>query len=524
MREPVTVGATVESAARRWGDKTLISTAEQTASFAAIDADATRFACALRSVGVGKGDAVAVMLSNRVEFVVAWFGSARIGAVEVSINSAFKGDVLRYVLATSRARVLVCEAEYVPVVAAVRASLPSLKHLIVVGDPPADRLPAHAVGWADFNACGTAVSLGGIEPVRASDVAHIAFTSGTTCRSRGALLPHGRVTQTAVDMIEVRGVDEHDTLYTCLPLFHGNAKYLTVMLGLLSGAEVALGRRFSASGFWRDIRSSGATQFNYLGVMVAILNKQPASPDDRAHTARLAWGAGASQAAADLFQRRFGTVLLEGYGQTETGVPVSNTLSARKRGACGRPLRGFDVAVVDEADDPLPAGSVGEIVVRPTRPYTTMLGYHEMPRETLRKIRNLWIHTGDLGRFDDDGFLWFAGRRDEAIRRRGENISAYEVEHLVERHPDVLECAAIGVPSEVTEDDVLLVASTKPNAELTVEALAAYCEDVMPSFWQPRYIRLTTDPLPRTPTNKLQKGALRTQGVAGAWDRLAPVA
>lgn len=517
--EPATIAAAVESAARQWGDKTFVRTPERTASFVEIEASAFRFARALRAAGIGHGDAVAIMLPNRIEFLVAWFGCARLGAVEVSINTEFKGEILEYVLASSRARALVCGPEQASVAASVRGSLPDLAHLVVVTEA-AEGLPLRARTWENFNLAGGNIPLEPLESVVASDVAHIAFTSGTTGRSKGALLPHRRVIQTAVDMIDIRRIAEHDTLYTCLPLFHGNAKYLTVMLGLLSGAEVALGRRFSASRFWRDIRTFEATQFNYLGVMVAILNKQPPRSDDRDHPARLAWGAGAPRAAAIAFEQRFGTLLLEGYGQTETGVPVSNTLSSRKPGACGRPLPGFEVAVVDDADVAMPTGEVGEIVVRPTRAHTTMLGYHEMPRETVQKIRNLWLHTGDLGRFDDDGFLWFAGRTDNVIRRRGENISACEIEHIVDRHPDVLECAAIAVPSEVTEDEVLLVAAARPDAELTVEALASYCEEAMPSFWLPRYVRLSRDRLPRTATNKVEIGVLKAQGVADAWDRL----
>jgi crotonobetaine/carnitine-CoA ligase len=321
-------------------------------------------------------------------------------------------------------------------------------------------------------------------------------------------------------MLKLRQITPQDNLYTCLPLFHGNAKLLTVVPAITAGCRVSVGVRFSVSGFWDEVRACGATQINYLGVMIAMLHAQTPANDDRSHSVRLGWGAGAPAAIHRSFEERFGMRLLEGFGLTEGGIPLSNTLSENRPGSCGKPLPGYDCDVVDEWDNPVPAGKEGEIVFRPLRPYTTMLGYYNMPEKTVEIYRNCMLHTGDLARKDEDGFFFFVDRKKDAIRRRGENISSFEVEAAINAHPKVLESAAFAVPSDVSEDDVMAVIVLREGQTATAEELADHCIENMPYFWVPRYLRITHEGLPRTPTNKVTKFTLREQGIASAgWDR-----
>lgn len=495
-----------------WAPRPFLRYGDVVLTFAEVNHQANQVAESLEALGTNKGDAVAIMLDNRPEHVAAWFGLSKIGAVEVSINTAFKGDILKYILDHSDARVLICQADYLAQVAPELPHLSRLEHIVVVGEP--SDIATAGISQSSWNEVERAEGAPNREqPVVPTDVAQIAYTSGTTGKTKGVLVPHNRIVATAREMAALREIGADDTLYTCLPMFHGNAKYHTIMPALVTGACFALGHRFSASGFWNEVRMHSATQFNYLGVMLAILDKQPESDGDRDHNVKMAWGGGAPRELAESFERRFGITLVEGYGLTEVGVPLSNRPDDRRFGSCGRPMDSYEVQLVGEHDDPVAVGEVGEIVVRPRRPYTTMIAYHKMPEETLAIFRNLWLHTGDLACCDDEGFYWFVDRSKDVIRARGENISSQEIEAIVSRHPAVLECAAVAVASALTEDDVLLVVHPSPDSGLSVPDLFAYCEERMPYFWVPRYIQVSEKPLPRTPTNKIEKHKLREAGL-----------
>lgn len=511
------LGAVVASAAQRYGERPYLLWKDQRVSFGELDRRSGQFARGLAELGVNKGDRVAVMLENCPEYLYAWFGSAKLGAIEVSINTAFKGSILQYILQNCGASAIVIAPNMMQALLPELASLPALQTIITVGEAgSAVSVPGRRVVCArSFEA------LDPLAPCACPvDTAVLGYTSGTTGPSKGAMLTHNRIIKTGEEMARVRTVGAEDNLYTCLPLFHGNAKFLTIMPALVTGARASLASRFSASQFWPEVRSMGATQFNYLGVMVSVLFKQPPSAADRDHTVRLGWGAGAMRDMLPAFEERFGVSLMEGYGLTEGGIPLSNTLAERRIGSCGKPMPGYEVDIVDDWDNPVAPGEQGELVLRSRWPHTTMSGYYGMPDKTAEIYRNFWLHTGDLGSKDEDGFFYFVDRKKDAIRRRGENISSFEVEAAVNTHPAILESAAFPVKSEVTEDDVMVVAVLKPGQPLAPEAFIEHCTARMPYFWVPRFVRLTTQPLPRTPTNKVEKYRLREQGVtADTWDR-----
>jgi crotonobetaine/carnitine-CoA ligase len=315
------------------------------------------------------------------------------------------------------------------------------------------------------------------------------------------------------------GYTAADVSYTCMPLFHINAQIGSIVSALYAGAQVALYQRFSARTFWDEIRASGTTIFLGMGAVGNILAKNPQTPTDNQNKVRLAVIVPPPQ---DLegFERRFGfRVIYETFGMTEALIIPPKLYEPRRRGCCGKPIPDYEVRIVDDDDLPLGPHQTGELVFRPRQAYTMMSGYYKMPEATLEAFRNLWFHTGDLGYLDEDGFLYYVGRKKDAIRRRGENISAYEIESVVNQHLSVLESAAIAVPSELGEDDVKIVAVLKPDAELTAEELIRFCERRMAYFMVPRYVEFLSS-LPKNPSQRIEKYKLRADALTeSTWDR-----
>jgi crotonobetaine/carnitine-CoA ligase len=349
------------------------------------------------------------------------------------------------------------------------------------------------------------------------------YTSGTTGRSKGVTKSHAADYYSARGYVEITETRKNDVLFTCLPLFHSNAQVLCVYPALIAGAKVVIYERFSASQFWHWIKESGATLFNSLGAMSYFLWRQPPVPEEKEHRVRLALISPAPHDMLKDFMKRFNLKILEGYGLTETGVVTYMRPNEPFRiGSCGKEAPGYEVKIVDpETDEELPRGKVGEIVVRPRIPNIMLYYYHKMPEKTVQDFRNFWFHTGDAGRMDKDGYVYFVDRVKDYIRRRGENISSFEVEKIVCQHPAVLEAAAVGIKSgegKFAEDEVMVVIVKKPGQDVTPEEIIKHCEERMPYFMIPRFVRFV-DSLPKTPTERVQKHILKEQGVtADTWD------
>jgi len=471
---------------------------------------AARIAGGLVELGVQPGDRVLMMMSNRPEMIASWFACGWVGAVQVAVNTAYKGMLLEHIVENADPSIAIIAPEHIHLFDLKRRPYDRLRHVVILDDSAELSLDQLARSPR-------------AEPHLAhhQDVHGILYSSGTTGPSKGILLSHNYYWYGGHRMAEHSQVTSQDRLYTCLPLFHANAQVLTVMTALVSGASVALDDRFSASRFWDTMRRTGATRFNYIGGMIPILLKQESTDLDRDHQVRFAAGAAAPEDLFEEFESRFGVRLMESYGQTENCVALSNPVAERRIGSVGLPNCGFDVEIVDDDDIPVSSGVVGELVFRPQVPDIMMSGYNAMPEAMLEASRNLWFHTGDLMRRDDDGYYYFVDRKKDAIRRRGENISAYEVELVVNSHAAVLESAAIAVPSEVGEDEVMVCVVLRPGADLDPVDLIAHCEERMPYFSVPRFVDFR-DELPKTPTHRVEKYRLRTQGVtASTWDREA---
>lgn len=513
-----TLGSILRKAAATHGGKTFAIFADGEWTYERFDAWVDRLAHGLITLGVAKGDRVAIMLPNSAEFLGLWFACARIGAIEVPVNTSFRGPLLQHVLQHSGAKVAVVRSNLLDHLLAVSADLRHLQALVITGPavPATPGLPFLQMPFHDLPADTCAP----IDcEVHAADPLAIIFTSGTTGPSKGALLSHNYFWWFGERSCTLRHMTDDERLYTCLPLFHANAQVLTAMPALLRGQTAIFDSAFTASGFWQRMRDTRATQFNYIGGMIPILMKQAESGLDREHQVRLAIGAAAPREQWRAFEARFGTLLMECYGQTEDCAVTCNPIEDSRVGSIGKAVWGYEMQVVDDDDRPVPDGTIGEFVVRPQLPGVMMLGYYRMPQETLDVFRNLWFHTGDYGSRDGDGYFWFKDRKKDAIRRRGENISAYEVEMVVNECPAVLESAAFAVPSDVGEDDVMVSVVLQPGQVLDPLDLLRHCEKRLAYFAVPRYVEFRAE-LPKTPTHRVEKYRLRQQGITPAtWDR-----
>lgn len=485
---------------------------------------AQALATGLEQLGVRRGHMVPVLLPNSPEFAVTLFALARLGATACLLNTGFRGPSLAGALGRTGAATIVLHRTFAEHVAEVREALPHLHTVVNVGGDgsdvlpgvrhlPFDEVPAHS---------GTIAPPEPTAPHHtAADPLMVLFTSGTTGPSKGCVLSHRYALRQGELMARTLGFRDDDVLYCPFPLFHIDATALTVAPALVMGITAAIGERFSVSGFWPEVRRFGATVFDFMGATLSLLHKAPPRPDDADNLVRLAWGVPVPD-DADEFERRFGLQLVELYGSTDAGLPIYHPVDVpRRKGSCGRVIPEYDVIVADPHGVPVADGEVGELLVRPNEPSLMSDGYHGMPEATLASRRDLWFHTGDLVRRDSEGWFYFVGRRAESIRRRGENISSFEVEEVVKSHASVADAAAYGVPSELTEDDVMVAVVLREGAVLTPAELAEFCARHMARHMVPRYVDFVDD-LPRTPTSKVMKEVLKQRGVTPtAWDREA---
>lgn len=512
--------------ARRWGDKPFMLFGERRVGFAEFDETSSRVANGFAALGVKKGDHVAFLLTNSPEEVFVYFALFKLGAVAVPINAAAKGELLVYYLEQSAASWLVAEIGLAERYVEVQERLPRIRGLVgfdEAGPLPGELARRVRVPVTDYRELERAPATAPETGVRFCDLAYLSYTSGTTGPSKGNMASHAHAIAQAYEQIAAFGYTSDDVLYTCLPLSHGNAFLCCCLPALAAGASMAISRRFSASGFWDEVRRYGATQFNLLGAMANILWAQPERPDDADNRVRQCMAVPAPGPFYDAFEKRFGLTITSLYGLTDFGLIAFKGPDAprEKRASAGLVRPGIELRIVDEDDLPVPPGEVGEIVLRPREPWFNPLGYHDMPQATLEAWRNLWFHTGDRGRVDADGWLYFVDRKKDAIRRRGQNISSFEVEQIILRHPAVQDVAAFAMPSELSEDEVMVSVVLRDGRTLTEAELVEHCQRNMAYYMAPRYVEFRPD-LPRNASEKVMKYKLRAEAEArlGAlWDR-----
>ena len=490
-----------------------------------MDAESTRLAHALTGLGVGHGDRVATLLENRAEQVVSFFAALKLGAVQVPINTGYKGEFLRHQLADSGATVFILQGDFASrAVETIGAdTTPAVRHCIVVDRPDAviDAVPT--ISWAE------ALARAGDAPidtsqVRPSDLACFIYTAGTTGPSKGCMLPQNYIVSLAEQVERAWQRRSDDIVLTPLPLFHFNAISIAVVGTLVAGGSAVIERKFSVSNFWPEVTRTGATMVSMLGSLAILIANADDHPDQRGHKLRLCAAAPMPPDTDAAWGTRFGCKTFSaGYGLTEASlISMLDAGEPNKPGAAGKAnLHDFDVQIVDDDDVALGADDVGEIVCRPNGPNLMFTGYWNRPDATVEATRNLWFHTGDLGRIDDDGYVFFVDRKKDALRRRGENISSFEMEKTLFGHPAVRDAAVHAVPSELGEDDVKITVVRQDDAQLTEEELCRWMAERVPYFAIPRYVEFRDD-LPRNPVGRVLKYQLRDEGVTSAtWDREA---
>ena len=487
----------LERAAAAHGDRPLLRFGDAIWSYAALCDDVAGLAGALAENGIAPGDRVLVMSENRPDILRLWLACGWLGAALVPVNTALRGEGLRHALTSARARAValesplrehVAEAGFEPTWVLDEDGLPA----------PTRPVPPHAVGPGDTCA--------------------ILYTSGTTGPAKGVLCPHAQWYWWGIKTGEVLGIERDSVLYTNLPLFHTNALN-AFWQALVAGATYVLGPRFSASAFWGRLARSRATVTYLLGAMVSILLRTPPGEHDRAHRARVALAPATPPELHEPFFERFGVRLVDGWGSTETNIVIANALDHLRPGTLGYVLDGFEARVADEYDAPLHDGTPGELLVRHREPFSFASGYDGLPETTADAWRNLWFHTGDRVVRDPDGTFRFVDRLKDVIRRRGENVSSFEVEQALLAHEDVVAAAVVPVPSELGEDEVLACVVPRAGAALDPPELVRFCEPRLPRFALPRFVDVLSE-LPLTASGKVEKHLLRERGVSPTtWDR-----
>lgn len=488
-------------------DKLAVRDLQRALSYGAMYEESLAIAGGFARMGIGEGEHVLLMLDNHLDNVLTWWALALTGRVEIPVNTAYRGSILIHVINNSAARVIVIDSSYLPVLQEVKEFLPHIKQVIVRGERVLE-MPAHVrtSRWEDLQ--GPRAVPARLEPW---NLMGILYTSGTTGPSKGVRVTHAHAYGYATPAVVGRATPEDISLVT-LPLFHIGGQWAGIYNNLIAGGSSVVLPRFSATTFWDDVRRYGCTYTLLLGAMANFLYQQPERNGDRTHGLRQVLMVPLI-AKLEEFKLRFAIEAVStAYGLTEGSTVLVAQPGRIRPGAVGVPRADFDVRLVDEHDIEVASGKTGELLVRPHEPWSVMDGYHDMPEATVSVWRNQWLHTGDAFRIDTDGQYVFVDRMKDAVRRRGENVSSFEVEKEIMEHPAVLEAAVVGVPSSATEDEILACVVLQPGAVLLAGDLLDFLEQRLPYFMVPRYVDFLEE-LPKTPTAKIRKQTLRQRGI-----------
>lgn len=522
----MTIGGVLKRQADRYGERRFLMAVPsgETLSYAEVDAASDHMAAGLRGQRIRRGDMVAVLMENSLTTIILFFALAKVGATNVPLNTAIRGKQFAYQLSQADCTTLIVDEALLDRFHDIHADTPAITRLLIAGEARGDTLTWREglapTRLADMH-CDTAQVPEGEEP-RFSDLAFIFYTSGTTGPSKGCMFSHARCLTGAAGHVELQQIDENDLRYVTLPVFHTNATVGSLFPALLSGGAMAIAQRFSVSRFWADVRQSGATVTNLLGSMMNFLWAAEPRQDDSDNSLRLIICAPIPTFFEE-FTKRFALELGTVYGLSDYGVPTGFLVSSApdKAASAGPALPGWRVRIVDEDDFDKAPGEVGEILVRSDNVWDTTSGYYGMAEKSMHALRNNWFHSGDLGYLDEDGYLFFAGRQKDAMRRRGENISAFEVEQIIAGHPAIADAAAYPLRSETSEDEIAVSITLSDGMTLSPEELIAFCQKNMAYYMIPRFVNFEAE-MPRTLTQKVEKYKLQEKAErerATLWDR-----
>jgi carnitine-CoA ligase len=510
------LGTLIRAKARENGDRTAIRFVGSDWTYADLDRESDRVARGLADEGVDRGSHVAAFLFNCPEFLATWFGTAKIGAVLVPLNTALKGPLLKYELSDSAPEGLIVDRRLLDVYLPESSLIAPDRTWVVDRGLGGPGIPAKLSNWEDLvdsRGAPPKVEFVGSEP------ASILYTSGTTGPPKGAVVPHEKLLTTSLEIGRRSRLTKGAVLFTALPLFHCNAQEMTTLTALQYGLTAAYDERFHASTYWETAAELKATHVSLLISMINVLYKQPEKGTDATHGVQTALTAGTTKEVWPEFERRFHLTIIELYGMTECGcTTLMNPPEAIRVGSVGTPLPFVEAQVVDDRDVPVPVGERGELIVRPRQPFTMFLEYLNKPEATAEAWRNHWFHTGDYVRRDADGYYYFIDRKKDVIRRRGENIAPYDVESALNAHPSVFESIVVGVPSELGEEDVKAFVQLRPDVTTEARELFLWCAERLPFFMVPRYLEFV-DSIPKTANQKAQRYLLKGKRSANEIDR-----
>lgn len=523
--EQSTINAVLRRAVREYGDRIFLDFLGEQYSFIDIDRHACQVANGLHALGVRKGQTVVTILDNCAEAIIVLFAITKLGAISVPVNTAYKGEFLRHQVADAGAAIIIAQNDYAERIAAIADGLPAVTTLIYRGETPnftgAAERQWRLIDWPSLysdDTCDPEVDVG------PNDLAMLIYTGGTTGPSKGCMVNHNYTCNLGRQMLEVSGRDHNSVTWTPLPMFHFNAVGATLMSNLMVGAKVALYTRFSVSNFWPEIERTGANEVMLLASMFPLL-VQAADNDalKRCHGQIVnVIGAPFPPEIQEQWKARFGVkrTIISGFGLTECAMVTVQPLDVPAApGSSGMRHPDFDVRIVDEHDMEVPVGTPGEIIVRPSKPNVMFDGYWQRPEDTLKLLRNQWFHTGDIGRFDEQDYFYFVDRKKDYLRRRGENISSFEVENAFRNRPEIEDIAAHAVLSDLGEDELKVTVVLREGQALDAEQLFLWSVDHLPYFAVPRYIEFRQQ-VPRSPVGRILKYKLRDEGVtATTWDQ-----
>jgi crotonobetaine/carnitine-CoA ligase len=505
--ERFSVAAVLDRRAEQFPDRVMMSIGGTSGSTHVTFEQMRRRSCAaataLLELGIGPGDRVALFTATCPEWIYFWLGAARIGAVTAAVNAANKGDFLLHALRLSRARAVITDTDRRQRVADVADQLSELSSIVVQGDSLNEAIEATATPEEHVG--------------DVADIGSLFFTSGTTGASKAVATTWHYLFTTAATVASSWGFGAGEVLWTAMPLFHLSAA-ASVLAPMLVGGTTVLAPSFHPATVWDEVRACGAVGFAGAGAMVSMLLRQPPDPRDAEVPLRFISAAPIDASVYRAIEKRYGCGIVTMYGMTEAfPIAVKSIAEEGVPGTSGRPNPSFDVRIVDPNGEQLPDGSVGEIACRPRYPHVMSEGYVNDDGGVDRHPP--WFRTGDLGVLDHDQNLTYVDRVKDSLRRRGENVSSVEVETVVQGHPAVLEAAAVGVPSDLGEDDILLVVALRPDCSLDYTELLDFCSARMPYFCVPRYVEIVAE-LPKTVIGRVRKDILRARGVGPeAWDR-----
>jgi crotonobetaine/carnitine-CoA ligase len=511
----------IEDKARLKPNHIVFEFVDEQISFEQLNASSNQAANGFLALGVKHSDNVALMLPNCSEFLYGWLGLNKIGAVNVPINIAQRGQPLIHQINHADCIGIVIHHSYLEFLQNIADQLTKLRFVIVVGSnvegssypivPKVENLRFDELMAHSLSAPNITISF--------HELSSILYTSGTTGPSKGVMMSHHYWYDACTTAVKLGRYTEDDVFYDALPFFHCASIALSIGPAILAEAKAVIVERFSVSRMLDDCRKYNCTIANYVGSIIPLLMKQNPRDDDADNPLRMMMGAAAPVTVWNEFEKRFNTQLLELYGLTECIFSLFNPYESRRPGSCGKAISGYNVKIVDSDDQEVSPGTIGEIITRPERPFVGTSGYYKMPEATVELTKNLWYHTGDLGYMDEDGYFYFSDRKKQAIRRRGENISSFEVEAAINQHDAVLESCVVGVPSELGEEDVKAVIITKPGRSVSEQELMQWCKTRIAYFAIPRYIAFR-DSLPKTPSDRVEKYKIKNEGVtADCWDR-----